>query len=322
VVFARGLIYAVLIGATTTAVAESRQRVTVDRVVAIVNDAVILGSEVELRIEPVRAQVAQLPDARERDRRLAQLSRQTLDSMIDDALILQAGIAAGITVDSVDVDAAIELLKQDHGLNDQQLAEAMRQQGMSRDTLRDDVLRQRAVNQLVAPKVQVGDADVTRRYAEMQRRSALVTAVDVSQIVFALGEHPTEQELAAARSAAERALARIRAGEDFAVVAAAASQDRTTANTGGRLGWLEAGTLTPDWEPIVLAMDKGEVRGPIRLGSGIYLLHANDVRRTQLQPLTELKPQILSELRRKALAKQTQLWVEELRKKAHIDIKL
>src|SRR5690606_27271682 len=111
-------------------------------------------------------------------------------------------------------------------------------------------------------------------------------------------------------------------GEAFAKLATELSDDPSTKSTGGMLGWLESNTLDPAWETVVMGMDKGEVRGPIVGAKGLYVLYANDVKRAEIAPYAKAKEGIASELRRQRLAKLTRTWIEELRKKAYIDIKL
>jgi parvulin-like peptidyl-prolyl isomerase len=271
---------------------------------------------------PLRADAAKIADPNERERRLAKLATQMLDEMINDELVVQAARDAKITVEAAELQEAVDYIKKQNKLDDAQLAEAMQAQGMTTATLRNDLMRQRAINTLVSPKVSVTDEDIRARYDELQRRSNSITAVSLSQIVFELPEHATEQQLAAARTKAQAALDRIKAGEPFAQVATAVSEDASTRPTGGMLGWLEPGTLSAEWEPVVFGMDKGEVRGPISGGKGLYLLFANEIKRTQVKPYAEMKDQLAQELRRRALGKLTQTWMEELRKKAYIDIKL
>ncbi len=293
-----------------------------DRIAAVVDDAVILTSELDLRMAPMRAQAMQIANPVERTRRLARLRRETLDEMVSDQLVLQAAHDAKLTVTDDKVDSAVEYIKQQNHLDDKQLAAAMAAQGVTRKTLRDDLLRQRAIANFVLPKVHVSDEDVRARYDELARRSALVSAVDVSQILIALPAHPTEQQQKAARTRATRAIDRVRAGEAFGAVAAQMSDDVTTRTSGGDLGWVEPSTLDPQWESVVMGMNKGDLRGPISGDKGLYVLFANNVKRTRLDPFAKMKPELAGQLERAQLAKRTRTWIAELRKKAYIEIKL
>jgi parvulin-like peptidyl-prolyl isomerase len=292
-----------------------------ERVVAVVNDAIILQSELEARLVPVRAEAEQIPDPTERRRRLAKLSSQVLDEMVSEELIVQAADSAKIEVDSSEVQAALDEIKQQNNLDDAGLAQALASQGYTiqgyRLDLRRQLLRLRAVNQLVAPKVQITDDDVRSRYAELQRRSTAVSAVYLSHILIGLPENATEQQIAAAKEKAAKAIEEVNAGAPFADVAKKYSSDPNV-----ELGWFQRGSIQADWEQIVFSMSKGETRGPVTGARGLEIFHVGDVQSAALKPYAEMKEQIQRELRRRELDKQTATWVEELRKKAYIDIKL
>ena len=297
-------------------------KVIVDRVAAVVNDAVILMSELDVRMLPLRGEAAKISDQAERERRLTQLALQMLDAMVNDELVVQAAIEAKITVTADELKTTVDYIKSQNKLDDKQLEIAMKQQGITMSSLRNDVLRQRAIQQIIGPKLAVTDEEVRARYDQLRRRSASVAAVNVSQILFALPEHATEQQQNDAKRKAQRAIERARAGEDFATLAGELTDDASTKTTGGMLGWFDSGTITPEWEPIVFGMDKGDVRGPIPGENGIYVLFANEIKRTPLEPYAAMKDPLRRELEQKSRTKLTQAWIEELRKKAYVDIKL
>ena len=302
------------------------KHVMLERVVAVVNDAVILQSELDARLVPVRQEVEQIADPQERKRRLAKLTSQVLDEMVNEQLIVQAAEAAKIEVDSSEVQAALDEIKTNNKLDDAGLQQALAAQGYTlqayKADLRRQLLRLRAVNQLVAPKVTVTDEDIRARYDELQRRSAAVSAVRLSHILIKLPQHPTEQQINDAKDKAAKAIERVKNGEDFAKVAADVSEDDSTKSTGGELGWFERGSINPDWEPIVFSMQKGDVRGPVTGNDGLHVFFVNEIKQNALKPFNEMKEQLSRELRRRELDKATQTWLEELRKKAYIDIKL
>lgn len=297
------------------------KKVALERVVAVVNDSIILQSELEARLVPVMAEAQQIQDPQERRRRIAKLASQTLDEMVNEELIVQAADAAKVEVDSSEVQAALDEIKQQNNLDDAGLTQALAQQGYTlsgyKADLRRQLLRLRAVNQLVAPKVTITDEDVRARYDQLQRRSDSVSAVYLSHILIKLPEHPTEQQLTEAKGVAAKAIERVSNGESFAEVAKSVSADQNV-----ELGWFQRGSINPEWEQIVFSMQKGDVRGPISGPEGLHVFYVSDVKQSELKPFNEMKDQLKNELRRRELDKQTATWVEELRKKAYIDIKL
>ncbi len=305
----------------------SGRKVVVERVVAIVNDAIILASELDARMVPIRNEAASITDLKERERRLAKLTTQVLDEMVSEELIVQAAEAAKVEVEASEVQAALDEIKQQNQLDDAGLAQVLAAQGYNmanyKQELRRQLLRLRAQNQLVAPKVQITEEDVRARYDALQRRSESVSAVSLSHMLFRMPEHPSEQQITEAKEKAAKAIERVKAGEAFAKVAGEVSEDEGTKATGGTLGWFQRGSMAnPEWEPIVFAMEKGDVRGPITGPQGLHVFMVSEVKKSDLKPYAEMKEQLTRELRRKETEKQTQTWLEELRKKAYIDIKL
>jgi peptidyl-prolyl cis-trans isomerase SurA len=324
-----GLVTAVGLGSPVVHAAPSAnsgKRIDIERVVAVVNDAVILQTELDARLVPLRAEAEQITDPAERKRRLAKLSSQVLDEMVNEELIVQAAEQAKIEVDSSEVQAALDQIKEENKLDDASLQQALSAQGYTlsnyKTDLRRQLLRLRAVNQLVSSKVTVTDEDIRARYDQLQRRSQSVAAVRLSHILIKLPDHPTEQQLADGKATAQKAIDRVKGGEDFGAVAKDMSQDPSTNAQGGELGWFERGSVNPDWEPIVFAMDKGGVSAPVNGNDGLHVFYVSDVKQSDLKPFAEMKEQIGRDLRRRELDKATQTWVEELRKKAYIDNKL
>jgi len=302
------------------------QKLMVDKVVAIVNDAVILHSELMRRTAPVTADLDEVADPRERKRRQDKLKSQVLEEMVNEELIVQAAGESKLEVSAKEVQSALEEIKKQNNLDDNQLAEALRLQGYTMSSYRADVrrqiLRMRATNMLVRPRVTVTDDDVRARYDAMSRRSAAVKRIKLRHILVALPDKPTETQIADAKRKATDLMEKIRAGADFARLAADNSDDDQTKFSGGELGWIERGSIDTEWEVIVFAMNKGEVRGPITGPRGLHVFQVTEVERNQQKPFAQMKEQLRNEIFRKEMERQTKLWLDELREKAHIQMKL
>lgn len=305
---------------------KARRVYVVDRVVAVVNDSVILETELNVRMAPYEGDVEGIDDAKERARRLEKLRSQVLEELVNEELIFQAAAEAKIEVTAKEIDAAITDIRTNNKLDEQQFQQALVAQGYNITAYRADIQRQltrvKAMNQLVAPKVNVTDDEVKARYDQMVRRSEAVSAVRLSHIMFALSDRPTEQEVTAAKAKAAAAIGRVKAGEDFAEVAKQVSEDEQSKTGGGELGWIERGSLDPQWESVVFTMEKGEVRGPVSGPTGLHVFYVSEIKRNDMKSFDDLKEQIRGELRRREMDKQTQSWIEDLRKKAFIDVKL
>lgn len=278
------------------------------------------------RVAPMIPEVDQLSDPAERKRRKDKLKSQVLDEMVNEELIIQAAGVSKVDVSAKEVQSALEEIKKQNNLDDNQLAEALRLQGYTMASYRQDVrrqiLRMRAVNTMVRPRVTVTDDDVRGRYDSMNRRSAAVKRIKLRHILIGLPDRPTEAQLAEAKRRAADIIAKVRSGTDFARLAADESADESTRYSGGELGWIERGSIDTEWEVIVFAMAKDEVRGPITGPKGLHVFQVTDLERTQHKPFAEMKEQLRNEIYRKEMDRQTRLWLDELHEKAHIQVKL
>ncbi|HET6613825.1 MAG TPA: peptidylprolyl isomerase [Kofleriaceae bacterium] len=315
-----------LLAATDATAAKPKKGLVVDRVVAVVGDHVILHSELMRRVIPLTAGIRQITDPAERKRRRASLERQVLDEMVNETLIAQAAAESKIEITSDEIDNALKTVRQQNNLTDAQFAQALKAQGYDMASYRDDVsaqlLRMRAINVLVKPRVTVSDDEVRARYDEMSRRSGGVSQVHLRHILLALPPKPDDASLAKAKKLASEIVAKARAGGDFGKLAEQYSQDEQSRALGGDLGWIERGTIPTEWEVIVFAMAKGEVRGPLSGPRGLEIFYVEEVKRGDKKPFAEAKDKIRSDLFQRAMQRETDKWIDGLREDAYIDIKL
>jgi parvulin-like peptidyl-prolyl isomerase len=303
-----------------------RKKIVIDRVAAVVNDAVILESEVRKRATPLISDLDDIDDARKRQRQWQQLLRQTLDDMVHEELMVQAANEAKLEVTTEEVEKAIAEVKRSNKLTDKQLEDALAQQDYSiaeyRKDLRRQILRLRAQNVLVRPRVQITDEEVKSHYAKIAGQSAAVTEVKLRHILISLPDDASDEAIADARRRAGNLMERVKGGEDFAQVALNASDDVESKASGGELGWFKKGLLPPEWDEVVFDMAVGEVRGPVRGPRGLHVFQVVDTKTEPVRGFEEVKEELRNQLYNDELGKQTKVWLEELRKKAHVEVKM
>jgi peptidyl-prolyl cis-trans isomerase SurA len=314
-----------LVGLALTLVAAGPARArVVERVAAVVGDAVVLASEVEERVAPMMADVNQIQDPDKRAARSAALRREVLDRLIDDELILQQATELKLSISSEQVDASIEEIKKQNNLTDEQLREALRSQGMTMTAYRADLKRQllrfRVLNIAVGSRVNISDDEV-RAYYERHMKDGSNAQVRASHVFIAIPEGADAQVVAEKQALAQKILERAKAGEDFAKLARETSDDAATRNDGGDLGYFGKDMLPKAIEEIVFAMTVGEVRGPIRADRGFHVIKLVDRKLKDPKPFDEVKDDIRMQLRQKDMERQTKSYLAELRKKTLVDIR-
>jgi parvulin-like peptidyl-prolyl isomerase len=300
--------------------------IIIERVVAVVNDTVILESELYQRAAPELADLNDITDPREKQRQFKLKLRRVLDDMVDEELIIQAAAEAQLEVSDDEVDKAIAEVKKSNHLTDQQLADALQMQGYTMEAYRKDVRRQilrlRAINVLVRPRVSVTDDEVKERYKQMTKKAGAVSELRLAHILVAVPEGASAEDKAAARRRASEILERARGGEDFGKLALETSEDLDTKKDGGVLGWFKRGELPTEWEEQLFRADKGELRGPIEGPRGYEVFLIVDEKKEQVKTFEASKDDLRNDLYAEQMEKQTKIWLQELHRKSHVEVKL
>jgi peptidyl-prolyl cis-trans isomerase SurA len=304
----------------------ARARV-VERVVAVVNEDIILLSELEERLQPMLPQLQQIPDETSRRQRLEEVRRQMLNMMVDEELIRQEAQKLKITVTDKDLELAMADVMRKNNLTREQLEEALRQEGKDLLTyksniLRPQLLRLRVLNVQVRSRIMVGEEEVRSSYQKNMRALGVGTKIKARHIFVGVPRGAPPRQVAERKKHAAALLDKIRGGEDFAEVARKHSEDSVTRQDGGDLGTFERGTLPADVEDVVFAMKKGEIRGPLRAERGFHVIQVVDVRDSAARSFDEAKEELREQLYMQKMEKATTAWVAEVRKKSHIEIKL
>ncbi|MFL5306801.1 MAG: peptidylprolyl isomerase [Polyangia bacterium] len=314
---------AVALALALAAAPAARARV-VERVAAVVGDSIVLASEVEERVAPLLVDANQIRDPDKRAARSSALRREVLDRLIDDELIVQQAAELKLSISNEQVDASIEEIKKQNNLNDDQLREALRGQGMTMAAYRADLKRQllrfRVLNIAVGSKVNISDDEV-RAYYERHMKDGTNVQVKASHVFIAIPEGADAQLVAEKQAQAQKILERANAGEDFAKLARESSDDAATRAEGGDLGYFGKDMLPKPIEEIVFAMKVGDIRGPIRADRGFHVIKLVDRKLKDPKPFDEVKDDIRMQLRQKDMERQTKSYLAELRKKTLVDIR-
>ena len=143
----------------------------------------------------------------------------------------------------------------------------------------------------IAAEVELSDDELRRLYEEERDRFQTEEERRVRHILLNL----EDGDSAAALAAAELALERLEAGEDFAALALELSDDAGTSSQGGDLGWIARGMLTGPFEDALYEMQVGEVRGPVESSFGVHILRLDEIRSGDAQPFEAVSDQLRSQ---------------------------
>ncbi len=315
------LVAACLAGGATAARAE-----IIERIVAVVNDDVILKSELNLRIVAAEEELDQLSDPAQIAARRAQISEALVDTMIAEQLIAQQATELKLHVTGQEVDKALEEVRRQNKVTAEQLEQALRQEGFTMAQYRSDVKRQilrlKVINVAVRSRISISDEDVKEHYDRTLRQSGAVKEVRAAHIFVEIPENADDAVIKDRMDRAAELTQRARAGEDFAKLAKETSEDPATKDDGGDLGWLGRGMLPKQLDEVVFAMKAGEIRGPLKGETGFHVIKVIETRAGEVQPFEKVKEKLREQLYQTELKRQTRIWLDELKRKAYVKKRL
>lgn len=243
-----------------------------DKVVAVVNDGVITSSELDKQVaiskKQILAQRMQMPSD-------AVLRKQVLQHLIDVDLQMQMAKQNGITIDSTELNEAIEKIASMNHVTLSQLREELGKQGFSwseyRRNIRKEMILTRLQQKAVGKDVAITNEQVEQYLKTNDHIDNSALTYRLQNIVIPLSEEPTTDELKKAQAQAEKLLEKIKKGEDFSRLAIEMSSGEL-ALEGGDLGERHLAELPEIFAKEAVKMKVGQVIGPLRAGNGYQLI--------------------------------------------------
>ena len=251
--------------------------VPLDRVLVIVNDDAVTESELNRAMASARDQIRQrgikMPDDI--------LRKQILERLIINQVQLQLAERRKIHISEQELDQAIEHMARERKQDTATLFAELSKQGIDpaqyRDSLREDLLVQKLVEQHLRNLVKVSPSEVDHFLETRRRLMGGQDAFNVSHIMIPVPETASAEAIAAARKQADAVLARLRAGASFKDVAAAYSRDEK-ALEGGALGWRTAAQLPELFLKTLIPLKEGDTSEPVRSPNGFHILKLHERR--------------------------------------------
>lgn len=257
---------------------------SLDRIVAVVNDDVILQSELNSAVRSIQQQYAghpgQLPP-------MNVLQQQVLDRLVLMRLQLQKAADQGVHVSNDEVSQAVANVAQQNKLTPEQLRAAVEQSGDSfaafQQQLADQITVQRLHQSVVHDSVSVTDSEIDNLLTSPTYKAG---EVHLGHIQISIPGGADAAAIQASQTKAEQALAAIKGGMDFNAAAIRYS-DAPDALDGGDLGWRRMDEIPPAFADTIESMKPGDVSAALRGPTGFHILKLIDQRQPNKQMVTE-----------------------------------
>ncbi|MGH7170046.1 MAG: peptidylprolyl isomerase [Gemmataceae bacterium] len=265
-----------LIAALLIFTASAHAAETLDRIIVIVNDGVILESDLDSAIAQAKSELQQRKIADPPD---DILRAQVLEHLIQQKVQTERATEAGIRIDDRELNDVIAGIAQRNGMTLAAFADAVKKEGIDylamREQIRDQVMISRLRQKEVESRIVVTDQDVDQFLAEQGPDTN--TEYRLSHILVAVPDGASPEVRAKNKARAEDLLKQIRGGTPFAQVAIAHS-DGQQALQGGDLGWRKATDLPQLFANTAAKLTKGGVSDVIEAAGGFHIIELVDKR--------------------------------------------
>ena len=248
-----------------------------DRIAAIVNDGLVLRSELDGQMDAVtkrlREQKVELPPE-------SVLKTQVLERLIVQEIEVQRAKRIGLTISDEQLNSALQEIASRNKIPFDQLPTALAAQGVDYKQYRESMRKELTLTTLrqrdVIAHINVSPHEL-EQFLAREQSAAANDEFNVSHILLSLPEAATPQQLDEITHKAQDLAARASKGEDFGQLAIANSNSQTALD-GGQLGWKKGNQLPQFILDLVTKMKPGEVSAPVRTPSGFHIVKLNERR--------------------------------------------
>lgn len=293
-----------------------------DRIVAVVDDDLVMYSELEAKVKQAMLQMrgpgGQVPPK-------SAIEHKILDQLIDRRVQLNAARQAGIQADEGTIAKAIAGIAERNKLSLPQFRTALERAGINyaqfKRGIEEEFLVNRMLSQNVLNKIQVSDQEISAYLSKNKSGKsggAMVSQTHVRHILLRTDEITSDQD---AKNRLQQLRARLVGGDDFAALAKAHSKDTGSAIKGGDLGWVGANDVMPAFRQEMDALQPNEISQPFQTQMGWHLIQVLG-RRNYDNSSDQEREQARGAIQQQKAEEAIKHYVRRLRDEAYVEIRL
>jgi peptidyl-prolyl cis-trans isomerase SurA len=315
----RSLLYGVVAGVVlTVAPAHAAFAETVNRIVATIDGDPITLIELE--------RFAEVAKKRPGGDQVALDQKALLDELVLEKIIEKQVEVLGLKATDQQIDNYIESIRSRNNLSEEQLLEALKNQGMSWDQyrvqVRADIERANLINREIRTKVNVSPEEVERYYQAHLDEYGSSPKMHVRVISFLVPNDASDTDKAAIRAKAEEVQKLAADGGNFAKLAKEHSQGPSP-EEGGDIGEVAPDDMQPEFAKAARSLQPGEVSQLITTPEGFHILKVEKGSGETHRPLADVSEEIKEKLYKEAMESRYDRWLnQDLRARHHVEILL
>ena len=327
-----------LLAASVLALSRPAEAVVVERVVAVIGEKAILLSDLRQRARPYLIKLySQVPAGPQRSAAESKILSQLIERMVDEELESLAANRNNTTVTADEVDKALRRIARASGAPLSKLfADVESNTGMSeveyRQEIRRQVLEGKLLNRFVMNQ-RITEQELEAMFERVKRQEREILLYNPGWIVLRLDNDATAEQVAQRMAEARAMVERVRGGEDFAAVATQYSEDPNTQDKGGDLGIRVTSTspralsgkyamLNRTLEQRSLTLEPGELTDPFRFKDAVVVMTIISRQPSRYTSLAASRSEMAERVRAEKLQNLKDKWMEDLRRRTHVDVRL
>jgi peptidyl-prolyl cis-trans isomerase SurA len=249
-----------------------------DSVAAIVDNDVIMKSQLDARVHEVEQTIAKRGGG---SPPVNVLQQQVLERLIVENLQLQIGDRSGIRITDEELNQAMGTIAQRNNMSLAQFRAALAHDGVSFEDARDQVRREMVISRVrqrrVAERIQVSEQEVKNFLASDLGKMQLSQEYRLANILIPTPESASSEAIQGAARQAMEVYQQLKKGADFAQTAIARSSS-DNALEGGEMGWRKLAQLPPPFDSMLGSMAVGDISQPVRTPGGFIILKILETR--------------------------------------------
>ena len=263
--------------------------VEIDKVIGVVNQGVILKSEVDTIIDRVKKQAQEQGQQLPKDETLRV---QAVERLVNQALMMQMAERMGLQISDSQLDQTLANMAKEQGGTIADLRRTIEGSGESfqayREEIRKEITTQQVTRASVDRRIYISEQEVDNLLKIMETQGQSAEEYDIGHILIDIPNDATADEITDAKTRADKVIELLNDGQEFKRIAISSSSG-SKALEGGQLGYMGINEMPSLFAEAVKGQKKGAIVGPLRSGAGFHIIKVQDVRGLQVVETTEVR---------------------------------
>jgi parvulin-like peptidyl-prolyl isomerase len=282
------------------------------KIAAVVNGKNIYAEDVDKQLEGIKGQHGDVFKGAEGKKKEKEFKLKIIDNLVSEQLILEEAEKRKIKVSNDEYALKLAEIKKSFP-SEEKFNEALKKEGLTEKSL-EEIMKKQILIQKVSDKITAGieipESEIKDYYDKNLDLFKEPEQVKARHILV-----KTEKE-------ANDILSKLKTGSSFEELAKQYSTDKTNKDQGGDLGWISKGQMAPEFENAAFSLEKGKLSDPVKTQYGFHIIRIDDKKAAEQKSFDTVKVQVAQTLKTQKQREKFQIWVEGVKKKSKIEIKI